>query len=398
MILNPSLLKLRGMSRLLTGYCLSVIADTSVYIVFAIWAKQLTGSTSGAGFVFFCFIIPSLISPLTGNIIDSLRKDSTIVFTNIFMAASILLLHFAHEKHQYVLLLVSAFIYGLGYVVFNSARVCLVVNNYDERHIGEINAVLRTLRESVRLTAPLFGVYIYTTFGSDVFVWFVSLSLAISAFLFVNFEERNTRSKNNYDRAFSVKGIMDGARGLWRDTLIRSCVICLSITLLVAGFYEIILFGIIDHLSQPLSVIGQFISSQGVGAILGGIVSIRLIKKITPGVLVSYGFFIQVAGIIGLFSQDLTIIYISCAIFGFGAPVSMVGLDTLIQTKLPSAMQGRVNTSLEAITSIPFSLSFLISSLMTTTISYKVMLFYMAAVTILAAFFLMLTTRSALRH
>lgn len=56
MTLNPTLLRLPGMGRLLTGYALSVIADTSVYIVFAVWAKQLTGSTSGAGFVFFVLL------------------------------------------------------------------------------------------------------------------------------------------------------------------------------------------------------------------------------------------------------------------------------------------------------------------------------------------------------
>ncbi|EFP6323304.1 MFS transporter [Salmonella enterica] len=396
MTLNPTLLRLPGMGRLLTGYALSVIADTSVYIVFAVWAKQLTGSTSGAGFVFFCFIIPSLISPLTGNAIDSLRKDGTIVFTNLFMATSILLLQFSHEKHQYALLLISAFIYGLGYVIFNSARVCLVVNNYEEKYIGEINAVLRTLRETVRLTAPLLGVYLYTTFGSHLFVWFVSISLIISAVLFLNLETTDdSLGAQNNTAVLSFHGLMDGAKGLWRDPLIRSCVFCLSVTLLVAGFYEVILFSIIDHLERPLSLIGQLISAQGVGAVFGGIVSIKLIKKTAPGLLVSCGFFIQTAGIVGLFSSEISLIYISCAIFGFGAPVSMVGLDTLIQTRLPASVQGRANTSLEAITSIPFSLSFLISSLMTTFISYKIMLWYMVAVTVSAAILLMLSVRKS---
>ncbi len=164
--------------------------------------------------------------------------------------------------------------------------------------------------------------------------------------------------------------------------------ICLSITLLVAGFYEIILFNIIDYLHQPLSLIGKFISAQGVGAVMGGLLSIRLIKQVSPGILVSVGFFIQV-----VFAQNIPLIYISCAIFGFGAPVSMVGLDTMIQTKLPSAIQGRVNTSLEAITSIPFSLSFLVSTLMTIVVSYKIMLFCMVVVTTSAACFLLLMIR-----
>ncbi|WP_116964688.1 MFS transporter [Fastidiosibacter lacustris] len=219
MIQGSSLLRLPGMGGLLVGYALSVIADTSVYIVFAVWAKQLTGSTAGAGLVFFCFIIPSLISPLTGNIIDHFRKDSTIVLINLFMAASILSLYFSHEQHQYILLLVSAFIYGLGYVIFNSARVCLVVNSYDEQHIGQINALLRTLRESVRLVAPLFGVYVYTVFGNHVFVWFVSLSLILSAFLFLNFEKKSNDYSTGKVSLFSLRGLWNGAQGIWYDTM-----------------------------------------------------------------------------------------------------------------------------------------------------------------------------------
>ncbi|WP_157966665.1 hypothetical protein [Fastidiosibacter lacustris] len=65
----------------------------------------------------------------------------------------------------------------------------------------------------------------------------------------------------------------------------------------------------------------------------------------------------------------------------------------MIQTKLPSAIQGRVNTSLEAITSIPFSLSFLVSTLMTIVVSYKIMLFCMVVVTTSAACFLLLMIR-----
>ncbi|MCS3429566.1 MFS transporter [Klebsiella sp. BIGb0407] len=393
---NDSLLKLPGIRRLLAGYGLSVIADTSVYIVFALWAKQLTGSTSDAGLVLFCFIIPSLIAPLTGNAIDSLKKDSIMVFTNLVMAASILTLQFAHEKYQFILLLISAFIYGLGYVVFNSARVCLVVNNYEKKDIGEINAVLRTLRETVRLTAPILGVYLYTTFGSHFFVWFVSLSLIISAVLFLNLEVKNSdyRQEANIS-AFSFSGLMDGVKGLWSVSLIRSCVLCLLVTLLVAGFYEVILFSILEHLNQPLSVIGQLISAQGIGAVLGGILSIRLIKKTPPELLILGGFFIQALGIAGLFASAMPLIYLSCALFGFGLPPSMVGLDTLIQTKLPASIQGRANTSLEAMTSIPFSLSFLISSLMITAISYRVMLWYMLAVTVLAAVLLTFAVRKA---
>ena len=61
--------------------------------------------------------------------------------------------------------------------------------------------------------------------------------------------------------------------------LTRSGVLCLSVTILVAGFYEVILFSILELFNRPLSVIGQLISAQGLGAVLRGILSIRLIKN-----------------------------------------------------------------------------------------------------------------------
>ncbi|MDE9441122.1 MFS transporter [Xenorhabdus bovienii] len=373
------------------GYGLSVIADTSVYIVFAVWAKQLTNSTSSAGLVFFCFIIPSLISPLTGNLIDSLRKDSVIVFTNIFMALSILVLLHSRQSNQYYLLLITAFIYGLGYVIFNSARVCLVVQTYEEKHIGKINAVLRTIREAFRLSSPILGLFIFTTFGSDIFVYFVSISLLLSSFLFLKFN-KETENYSHID-PFSFKGLMEGVLSLWRNYILRASITCLSITLLVAGFYEIILFSILEHLNQPLSLIGQLISSQGLGAVIGGLFSMKLIQHIAPVKLVGIGLIIQSIGVLGLFSQEIGMIYISCTIFGFGAPVSMVGLDTIIQTTLPYDIQGRVNTALESITSIPFSLSFLLSSLLASLISYKIMLCFMVIITFLSSVYLLIHIR-----
>jgi len=65
-----TLLRNRDFRLLLAGQTLSMFGDIALFIVLAIWAKQLTGSNGEAGAVFLTLALPSLASPLGGLIVD----------------------------------------------------------------------------------------------------------------------------------------------------------------------------------------------------------------------------------------------------------------------------------------------------------------------------------------
>ena len=48
----------------LAGQSLSLLGDTALWLALAVWAKDLTGSSSAAGLVIFSFAAPQLLAPL----------------------------------------------------------------------------------------------------------------------------------------------------------------------------------------------------------------------------------------------------------------------------------------------------------------------------------------------
>jgi len=169
---------------------------------------------------------------------------------------------------------------------------------------------------------------------------------------------------------------------------------CVSITLLVAGFFEVTLLGILDHLHRPASDLGYLVTAQGAGAVLGGLWSGRLIGRAHGLWLVGMGFLIQSIGALSLAVPNLAVLYLACGIFGLGMPISLVGMDTSIQLGTPEHLQGRVGTAVEAITSLPFAASFVASSLLINRLGYFPLVVSMAALTFVCALPLLAHGRS----
>ena len=55
------LFRLRNVRVFVSGWTLSVFGDWAMFIVLGVWTKDLTGSNSAAGLVFFALGVPSLL-------------------------------------------------------------------------------------------------------------------------------------------------------------------------------------------------------------------------------------------------------------------------------------------------------------------------------------------------
>jgi MFS family permease len=388
----PSLWRRPLFRRLLLAHVLAVFADTSVYIVFAIWAKQLTGTTASAGVVFASFVIPSLLGPLAGNFVDGLSRKWVIFTTNLLMAAGILTLKWATAPGRAWLLYAVTLLYGFGYVIYTSARAGIVVSMFERAKVGPINSALRTSREALRLAAPLMGTGLFVVIGPSYFILAVASALGLSAFLFALVQTKELPAEAR-PKAFSLMGLESGVAHLWREPVLRALLTAVSITLLVAGFFEVTLLGILDHLGRPATDLGYLVTAQGSGAVLGGLWSGRLIRR-QPGLwLVGLGFLIQSLGALALTMPNKSTLYGACAVFGLGIPISLVGMDTAIQLGTPEHLQGRVGAAVEALTSLPFAASFVVSSLLITRVGYFPLALAMAVLTFLCSVPLLLQGR-----
>src|SRR5947207_4391804 len=162
-----TLLRRSDLRLLLAGQALSMFGDWMMIIVLGIWMKVLTGSNSAAGLVFFVFAAASMLSPLGGLVVDRLPKRPLMIGTHLALAGVMCLLLFVHDRSDaWILYLVTA-LYGLGGDFFAAARSSMLKAMLPDELLGDANGALQSLREGLRLVAPLAGAGIYAALGGS---------------------------------------------------------------------------------------------------------------------------------------------------------------------------------------------------------------------------------------
>src|SRR5919199_2904212 len=145
--------------------------------------------------------------------------------------------------------------------------------------LGDGNAIFQSVREGLRLIAPLAGAGIYAAAGGGVVavVDAVSFVFVVGALLLMRTPEpRFERVEHNF-----VTQALAGARHIIHTIPLRQIIFSTGAALLVVGFSETIIFAVIDEgLHRPPSFLGVLSSLQGIGAIAGGVTAARGLRSI----------------------------------------------------------------------------------------------------------------------
>ena len=340
------------------GNSLVMYADLAVYVVYSLLIFDISGSVPLSGAVFGAFVLPSLISPLFGNVIDGSNPKFIIAGSNAVVAILTSPLLFTDNHTTLVFTYLSAAAHGLSYSIYSSAKASIVVNCYSYEKVGSINAKLNSTRELARIISPLIGAAIYSRLGASVFIATQLGVLFLSSLFFIRLPLKHCLKEQPDFTSF--KGVMAGVHHIIHHRTLRYFLMTICVSLLISGFYEVSLIQFINDLSLPSSFLGSLISIQGLGALIGSLLCIRL-KTSDAMALVMAGVLIQGLGMFLLQYDHFYWIYTICLIFGFGAPMVLIGMDTTTQTLTPLQLQGRVNSAVGAITCLPLVVSFLIA-------------------------------------
>jgi MFS family permease len=354
----------------LIGQSFSLFGDTAMFLALAIWVKELTHSNADAGLTFLFFPIGALFAPVAGMVVDRVRRRPTLVWVNFLSAALVLLLLFVHTKSDVWIVYLTMFLYSFAGNFIGSAQSAFLTVLLPPEQLGDANGYLRTVREGLRLVAPLVGAGLFVIVGGH---WiavldsatFVVAGLSVLA-LHVR-EEKPVRTAQHF-----LTEISAGFHHVARTPILRRMAISLAVALSVVGFIETAIFAITaNELHKSPSFIGVLMAVQGVGALIGGPLSAPAMRRVGERWLCGFGLIGIALGSLLLEGGSLPFVLMGGIVFGLALPPLLVGAYTLLQLRTPGELQGRAFSAFDLIASIPQTISIALGAVLITVLGYR---------------------------
>jgi MFS family permease len=382
-----ALLRRSDVRLLLTGQALSMFGDWMMIIVLGIWTKELTGSNGAAGLVFFVFALAGLVSPLGGLVVDRVAKRPLMIGSHLTLAGVMLLLLFVHDRSDVWILYVVTALYGLGGDIFAAARSAMLKAMLPDELLGDANGVLQSVREGMRIVAPLAGAGLYAAVGGSAVAIVDAVTFVLSAATLVamRFSEPPAAAKEHR----FLREVSAGITHIARDRVLRELTYGVAVTMLVIGFAETLLFALTQALDRPASFVGVLGSFQGVGAIVGGLTAGTLLRRLGDVRLTGLGVLFFAVGDGLWLIPSVPVVIVGIVIAGAGIVWAVVSISTAYQRRSPQMMQGRVNAAANMLFSVPQTASIAAGAALITVVDYRVEIVAMLAGTVVSAVYLL---------
>jgi len=387
-----SLLRRSDVRLLLVGQALSMFGDWMMIIVLGIWMKVLTQSNSAAGLVFFVFAAASLVAPLGGLLVDRLPKRPIMIATHLALAAVMCTLLVVHDRGDAWLLYVVTAMYGLGGDVFAAARASMMKAMLPDELLGDANAAFQSLREGLRLVAPLAGAGLYAVTSGGIVALvdagtFVGSAATLVALRFA--EPAAAPREHHFLREISA-----GLAHIWRVPALRQMTIGISATMLVIGFSETLLFAITAALHRAPSFIGVLGTAQGVGSVAGGVTAGRLLRRFGDLRTAGIGVLLFAVGDALFLAPSLPVVLVAMAVAGVGIVWAVVAIGTAYQLRSGQHIQGRVSAAANMVFSVPQTISIAAGAALISIVDYKIEILVMFVGVGLSALYLLTRGRA----
>jgi MFS family permease len=377
-------LSYRDARLLFAGQTLSAFGDWAMFIVLAIWMKSLTGSSARAGLVFLVLGLGAFAAPLGGLLADRVRRRPLMIACDCVLGASVLLLLLVHDRGDAWIIYL---LYGAVGMVFYPAQTALLRVMLPEDLLADANGALSTMRQGLRIVAPLAGAGLYAAFGGGVVAVLDALTFGGSAFLMSRM--RVAEAQPEPPEHHFLREVTAGVEHVWRTLPLRQITVGVTIALLVTGFSETLIFSVIQHLGQKPSFFGVLATLQGIGSIAGGLTAAAVLRRF--GDVRTVGIGIALFGLCALLLavHSLAVVTLGFVAAGLGIVWAIVAFNTSIQTRTPLAIQGRVDAACEVSLSIAQTVSIGTGAALSTLVDYRILLVAMAAVVAVSAAYLL---------
>lgn len=336
-----SVWRARGFRHLATAWIFTNLGDSALYLMAAVWVKELTGSDVQAALVFVCLGIPALLAPFLGLLADRVSRKLLVVATNAVLVPVVLSLLFVREAGDVWIVYGVILVYGAAGYLTAAAQSGIIRGMLRDEQLAAGNGTLSTIDNAFRLLAPLIGTALYVGIGPHAVVVMTASVFGVAAAVFAALPVARQPVPREKDAGGILSELGAGFAQLWRVTDLRMLTLAIVIAFGATGLLNVVVFPILDSLRVDPALIGVLVPVQGAGAVVGGILSARMVTRLGEARAAALGMALLGVGTACLLVPVFAIAVAGMVVMGLGIPVTVVAFVTLRQRVTPDHLQGR---------------------------------------------------------
>jgi MFS family permease len=370
--------------RYIGGTTVSVIGDNALWLTLSIWVKVLTGSTSAAGLSIFMLTLGSLLSPLTGLVVDRFSRRRLLIVTDLATCALVACLLAVRSSDQLWLIYLVMFGYGASASLTTVAQTALAQTIVAEDLLADVNSLTQTLSQGSRIVVPLGCAGLFAAFGATPVILGDCATFLIAVVLLTRLQVTEPAFRPRTERW--LRHIAAGSRHLWQTRSLRRASASTLLAIIAFGLSETVIYAVLsDGLHRPPAFLGVLSSGQGAGAIVAGLLAGMLSRRLGERRLMLIGLTLAGLSFLCQAVSNLAVVLAGLVLFGGSLSLLLVGVITLLQRQTPAALMGRADAALSFLLTVPQTMAIALGAALIAVVDYRLLLVAMALLCLVGA-------------
>jgi MFS family permease len=378
------LARIRDFRLLFAGLLAMMAGDLLLTLMLAVWVQKLTGSDGAAGITFGCGLIAYALSPLIAWPADRFRRRPLVITANVGTAAILVPLLTVHHSGRIWVIYAVAVAYGVTSVIAGAASQGLIGLIVPAASMPDAYGALQTARQSSRVFVPVLGVVIYTRVGPAVVIVMTIAALLAStiAIAAIAVPEKKPEPAGRHWMAEMTAG----ARQLATDRALTRITVGNSSAMLAGGAFAVLGFAVVtEGLGKPASFLSALISVQAGTAIIGAMLSARIVKRLGEIAATSIAFALAGAGIFLAVFPSLTAVVAAYALAGFAVPLGGVSAYNALQHRTPARLFARTMVAFTSAVGLPQAIAIPATAVLLAAVGFRTLVLTCVAIAMLAS-------------
>jgi predicted MFS family arabinose efflux permease len=328
-----------------SGQLVSVVGTQISQLAYPLLMLALTKSPAQAGFISSARILPYLLLGLpAGAFVDRWDRRRLMIVCDAGRALALgsIPIVLALGRLPLAQLYAVALVEGTLNVFFNLAETAALTRVVAREQIPSAITLNEVTLSTGTMLGPALGGLVFAIGQGFAFLAdAVSYAVSVVSIFFIRAELSAARMA---EPKRLLDDIREGVVWLWRQSLMRFLALVVGWTVMIESGYLLVVIILAQRMNASSAIIGLVLGAGGVGSIIGAALSSMVMRRFTFG-QIAIGVHWIWALLLPLFviaPNPLALAGIMLAAFGI-TPIFFVAQYSYRLTRIPDALQGRVN-------------------------------------------------------